>query len=224
MPRSAKDKRTRPQQRIGSRIYIICEGQNTEVDYFERYANLIHDTHTCQIIHPEATTPEALVRETVKIKQLRGFDDDVFWVVFDKEQSSDRSKASIRRAYELAGANGIRIAISCVCFEVWLLLHMKNSKPRPFLSASELLKSSDFRGFLTKYKLPTNTKSKMASMSLMKELVTQERVKQAKKLAKQMDRDWKQIDPEKKPYELDSYTNVHELIDDIDCMLKINSQ
>ena len=34
----------------------------------------------------------------------------------------------------------------------------------------------------------------------------------------------KQIDPEKKPYELDSYTNVHELIDDIDCMLKINSQ
>ncbi len=64
----------------------------------------------------------------------------------------------------------------------------------------------------------------MKSSGLMKELVTQERVKQAKKLAKQMDRDWKQIDPEKKPYELDSYTNVHELIDDIDCMLKINSQ
>ncbi len=71
MPRSAKDKRTRPQQRIGSRIYIICEGQNTEVDYFERYANLIHDTHTCQIIHSEATTSEALVRETLNNSPLK---------------------------------------------------------------------------------------------------------------------------------------------------------
>jgi hypothetical protein len=48
------------------------------------------------------------------------------WAVFDRDENTPHE---IYAAFRLAKTNGIRIAFSHPCFELWLLLHLKNGVP-----------------------------------------------------------------------------------------------
>lgn len=49
---------------------------------------------------------------------------DEFWCVFDVEWP--RNHPGLKDAVEQARANGIRLAVSNPCFELWLILHFQN--------------------------------------------------------------------------------------------------
>jgi hypothetical protein len=50
---------------------------------------------------------------------------DEFWCVFDVEWP--RNHPGLRTAIEKAERNGVKVAVSNPCFELWLILHFKDS-------------------------------------------------------------------------------------------------
>lgn len=73
------------------------------------------------------TWVECAISEKNRNKKLRDRppEFDEFWCVFD----ADVAKEKLPRAIERALRNGIKLAISNPCFELWLLLHFEE-RPR----------------------------------------------------------------------------------------------
>lgn len=73
-------------------------------------------------IHPERGAPLTLVEMAV----VRGRDDEVdeCWCLFDVEWPQHHPH--LAKAMALAEKNGVHLAISNPCFELWLLLHHKS--------------------------------------------------------------------------------------------------
>jgi len=61
------------------------------------------------------------------------------WVVFDRDENTPQE---VYAAFRLARQNGIRIAFSHPCFELWLLLHFKNGVPGPRAASGSLFRQS----------------------------------------------------------------------------------
>lgn len=69
----------------------------------------------------------ALVRRALEFQsQARDEDGEVdeIWCAFDVEWPENHPQ--LREAVALATSNGIRVAISNPCFELWLILHFRN--------------------------------------------------------------------------------------------------
>lgn len=112
------------------RVLVCCEGLVTEPSYFN---GLKHEGHN-QLLHIEVQqagpNPKTLVDFAVELKKReenaarRQKDDnlkyDEVWCVFDVD-----SHSHIADARQKAAANGVRVAISNPCFELWLLLHFQ---------------------------------------------------------------------------------------------------
>jgi hypothetical protein len=111
---------------------VVCEGAVTEPDYLrglERWAR----NHTVQIDIPlDHGVPLTLVRRAEALAdQARSAakrEDDAFlaydevWCVFDIDEHPN-----IDDARQLARARGIQLAVSNPCFEIWILLHFRES-------------------------------------------------------------------------------------------------
>ncbi|MGN1404746.1 MAG: RloB family protein, partial [Erysipelotrichaceae bacterium] len=115
--RSAKRKR-RPV------IYIVCEGQQTEIAYFKNFR-----TRDCLVdivpVSSKHKAAEHLVKHSKSHIEQIGYypkDGDQLWCVFDCD---DNNNIQLRNAEEYARKNGIRIAFSNPCFEYWYLLHFE---------------------------------------------------------------------------------------------------
>lgn len=103
---------------------MFCEGEKTEPLYIKGYINHFHSGKR-RIILVEKTnknTPIQLVEVAIQAKNL-GSDNDVVWVVFDRESEAKYTHQRHAEARAMALANGIQIAFSNVCFEFWILLH-----------------------------------------------------------------------------------------------------
>jgi len=103
-------------------IYIICEGEKTEKQYFEsfkrRYSNL-----NIMCIHEGYTDPKNIVicaKERKKQYSIDKEKGDGIWCVFDVNSNTN---AAIISAVEIANEEGIEIALSNPSFEFWYLLH-----------------------------------------------------------------------------------------------------
>ena len=98
---------------------IICEGENTEPDYF----NAFRLTSANIKAIGQGISTIGLVQKAIRIKEYerhKGNSYDQCWVVFDKD---DFPNNDFNTAITLAENNGIKVAYSNQAFELWFLLH-----------------------------------------------------------------------------------------------------
>ncbi|MCD8157283.1 MAG: RloB family protein [Clostridiales bacterium] len=137
------------QRKRRSVIYIICEGKETEINYFRHFR-----TRRCLVdvvpISSKHTAAEHLVKHARALISHADYfpqDGDQIWCVFDCDENSD---AALRNAAGFAKQNGYRIAYSNPCFEYWYLLHFV--KQTGYLKdADEVVHLLQGRGWLEKY-------------------------------------------------------------------------
>jgi hypothetical protein len=130
-PRTSKNKP--PRKRIAS----VCEGERTETDYF-RYLlrewksrfKKVESYVSIEIVGPKAaggSVPGNLIPHAVRIlketERTKAMWDKAsqIWCVFDVEAEGRRGNL----LHSVAGAKrqGVRLAISNPCFELWFYLH-----------------------------------------------------------------------------------------------------
>jgi RloB-like protein len=130
-------------RKVGTRdtiptFLIVCEGEKTEPNYFRSF--------------PVSTRPEidivgagcetiAVVNQAVKLRDKKSY--DRVWCVFDRDPSRvNNTKQRFNDALRLAEQEGIKVAYSNECFEIWYLLH--------FNFYNTAIPRSDYRKMLTK--------------------------------------------------------------------------
>lgn len=124
--RSAKPlRRRRPQADERKRFVIYCEGTVTEPMYLKALAALPETRRVAALdIRGMGFEPRRLVTEArnaqrqdaeAKHRQVE------YWCVFDVEAPEPHH--GLHDAIQMARDNGIRVAISNPCFELWLILH-----------------------------------------------------------------------------------------------------
>ena len=104
---------------IKQSFLIVCEGRNTEPEYFNAFR--LTSAQVCAVGKGLGTVN--LVREAASVRheELRkGKIYDQYWVVFDKDDFPD---ADFNEAVRLAEAEGFRSAYSNQSFEFWFILH-----------------------------------------------------------------------------------------------------
>jgi hypothetical protein len=137
--------RRRPSRQPKIRILVVCEGKKTEPLYFRQFQHHVHNPR----VHVEPVGPAGVPLTVVQtaIDERRKAEDDAqrqrdenlrwdeVWAVFDMDDHPN-----VAEAKQLATANGIRLAVSNPCFELWALLHfvdqqahIERGKLRPVL-------------------------------------------------------------------------------------------
>lgn len=121
----SRPKRT-PAARAARRdLLVFTEGTVTEETYLTYWHRRFRASVNVEI-HEFHGTPAALVRRAADAKAAneraerkgRGRTHDEVWCVFDVDEHPH-----LADAIEMAAANGIRVAISNPCIELWFLLH-----------------------------------------------------------------------------------------------------
>lgn len=106
-------------------LLIFCEGEVTEEEYLNFYRRLHRATVTIELGDFHGTPlplVEAAVAEKEKNEKMerrgKGAAHSEVWCVFDTDQHP-----YLNEAVALAHTNGVKVAISCPCIELWFLLH-----------------------------------------------------------------------------------------------------
>jgi hypothetical protein len=116
-----------------ARFYLYCEGKNTEPEYF-RALNVEFKYFAIDIVIVAAAgVPETVAQKAAKMtKTLNGrgrsagskssFEhNDQVWAIFDRD-----AHPNMARALEICRVHGVGMAYSNPCFEIWLLLHVRD--------------------------------------------------------------------------------------------------
>jgi hypothetical protein len=111
---------------------IFCEGTRTEPEYLNalKMQPSVRDVAAVDL-RVEAgrggSAPKTLVALAADARSRAIAEDaeiDEFWCVFDVEWP--RNHPSLVQAIEEADRNGVQVAISNPCFELWLILHFQD--------------------------------------------------------------------------------------------------
>ncbi|MFJ7422093.1 RloB family protein [Streptomyces uncialis] len=129
-------RRGKPLRRAGGsrsehrRFLVYCEGECTEDQYFKGLRQELRSLPVTICIGGDHGEPKSLVRSAIKHKERaaesaadRHTPYDEVWCVVDVE--APRQHPSLDEAIALARKAGVRIALSNPCFELWILLHLK---------------------------------------------------------------------------------------------------
>lgn len=120
--------------RDAKKIYIFCEGQVREYDYFSFFAGL--DSRISLIVyflaHNENNSPEGLLeiaKERIKCCSFESGDE--LWIVFDTDNDKSASREPQINAVrnECTRKKHWHYAESNPCFELWLYYHFFPKKP-----------------------------------------------------------------------------------------------
>jgi hypothetical protein len=113
-------------------ILVVCEGRATEPEYFKGFAKACRNPRVTVRIAPEHGVPRTIVeaardrKDEAENRAERENDDnlayDSVWGVFDIDDHPN-----VGEAKKMARDNNISLAISNPCFELWLLLHFRES-------------------------------------------------------------------------------------------------
>ena len=190
-------------RQVNKKISILCEGakDKSESAYFKKLKN-----HYCfasreiEIIieDTKVNTGRELVSKAIKLIDKAYKDIDEIWVVYDKDGYTQHQEA-----FRLAKSKNINIAFSSISFEMWILLHFDYTS-RPFA------KSEDIISYLHKKYKFTYQKNDSEIFSSIKN-----NIQQAIENAKKLDKFEKENNPNSPLYELNPYTDVYKLIEEI---------
>ncbi|MBX3251350.1 MAG: RloB domain-containing protein [Myxococcales bacterium] len=152
-----RDRHRRPARRDASRepkprILCVCEGQATEPRYLEGFKAWCKNPRVEIEIDDSHGVPLTLVKRAWDRKKQAEADAkrekdenlrfDQVWCVFDIDEHPH-----IPEAKDMAAGNGIDLAISNAAFELWLILHFRESPgPQGRYDLVRILK-----GFLPEY-------------------------------------------------------------------------
>ncbi len=117
--RKARLTRRQGVREIKQSFLIVCEGENTEPDYFKAFRMTAATVKALG----QAMITMALVNKAISIREAdhqKKREYDQCWVVFDKD---DFPAQDFNQAIQLAEKNGFRVAYSNQAFEYWFLLH-----------------------------------------------------------------------------------------------------
>ncbi len=106
---------------IRNRFLIVCEGAQTEPNYFRAFP-VQKDLVEVDVAGIGANT-RSLVEEAIRRKAkalMAGKPYNQVWCVFDRDVFP---AANFNEAFRLANANGVRTVYSNQCFELWYCLH-----------------------------------------------------------------------------------------------------
>lgn len=195
-----KDRRKKSNKRyVNKRLYIVCEGEATEYNYFNNY---IGDCNICDKLVDVKVFPTKINtgKELVDfLKNLRENPKDKLWAVFDRDGYTKHPEA-----FNKAEANKIRIAFSSISFEYWILLHFEYTT-RFFAKAEEIIRYLKKNGYIDYDKSDRYIYKKVKGK-------IPEAVNRAKKIRKYQH----EANPDSKPYEMNPYTDVDKLLETID--------
>lgn len=120
MPR----KSTRPdhwrQRERRDKILVVIDAEETERQYLEQFNGKSSPTIPHVKIVTKNKDPLTVVKHAIRLFDSGDFDEA--WCVFDEDDYKDGG--TFQRAITAAGKH-IRLAVSCPCFELWLLLHFE---------------------------------------------------------------------------------------------------
>lgn len=136
----------RPGRRPPGRcILIVCEGAETEPNYFESLRDYLKLSTVSVKIKDCAGAPISVVEEAraQEEKRLQDVRDgrtnaprfEAVWCVFDAEDP--RHNQTFDRAVQIADQNGYQLAVSNPAFEFWYVLHFERTT-RPFVDGDKL--------------------------------------------------------------------------------------
>lgn len=129
-------KRNRPGTRkLEQRLFILCEGakDKSESAYFKsliRHHCFLGKKIEVRLIDTKKNTGKELVKEAKNAKELPI---DKAWIVYDKDGYTKHAET-----FDMAKANGIKIAFSSISFEYWILLHFEYTN-RPFEKSEDII-------------------------------------------------------------------------------------
>lgn len=115
--RRADFARKGPYKEPNATILIVCEGENTEPDYFRRFRVA---SATVEVVGTGYNTV-SLVKRAIELNRQERYDQ--VWCVFDKD---DFGADVFDNAIQLAEAKGLHAAWSNQAFEYWLILHFED--------------------------------------------------------------------------------------------------
>ena len=124
--RSDRSKYQRSQQGRPERkpVLIVCEGQETEPNYFRGLKSLNGVKKRFKIVVRKGRGEDAGKLVEIAAKLGAKDDYDSVWCVIDTEvPANDGERRSLLNAVKLAGAKKVNLALSNPAFEVWLLAH-----------------------------------------------------------------------------------------------------
>ena len=143
-------RRDKVQKKLKPRLHIFCEGEKTEPNYLTGYIEkMFPGTRLSYVRKTKKNTPVQLVDEAVQEKKRSPLGDE-FWVVYDREAEIKYPDALHAKARDKADANGVMIALSNVCFEVWILLHFQKTLA-VYGNYSDLYNRSKLKTHITNY-------------------------------------------------------------------------
>ncbi|MEU6584137.1 RloB family protein [Nocardia sp. NPDC046763] len=112
-------------------VRVYCEGEATENNYLIHWYRRYRDRIIVSIAEHGETSPLQIVQRAAREKkrdekeQSRGKGDafDEYWCVFDVDEHP-----FVPEALQTARDNGIHIALSNPCLELWFMLHFDNQQ------------------------------------------------------------------------------------------------
>jgi hypothetical protein len=130
-------------------VLIVCEGEQTEPNYFKSLRDRLRlKSVEVEIRGSECgSAPISVVDHAIAVRRKRksdvqsghtnGLEFDEVWCVFDQENPR-QGHPSFHQAVNKAGDNNFELAVSTPAFEYWYLLHFVETD-RPFHSANEVI-------------------------------------------------------------------------------------
>jgi hypothetical protein len=113
-------------------LLVFCEGERTEPEYLNalKRERSVRDVAAVDIRLQRGiggSAPMQLVSMAIEAKRRAEEEEgeiDEFWCVFDVESPMHHPRIS--QAVQEAQNNGVNVAVSNPCFELWLILHLKD--------------------------------------------------------------------------------------------------
>lgn len=104
---------------------IICEGENTEPRYFEKFPV----PSKAVIVEGGCNSKTALVKYAISIRDKEKYAGREVWCVFDFDIKPDEAATQpkdFNNSIKMAEANGMKVAWSNDAFELWFVLHYQH--------------------------------------------------------------------------------------------------
>lgn len=108
---------------VNKKFLIVCEGENTEPDYFRKFPVVSKDVITVKGGYGGGK--KYLVDKAEEYACEKQYESHSVWCVFDYDVKADNpnQKQDYDNAISMAIKKGYNVAYSNDCFELWLILH-----------------------------------------------------------------------------------------------------
>lgn len=162
----------------GKVVVIVCEGKETEPNYFESLRQKFRlSTLNIKVVSGKGS-PVRIVDCAIDEKRKLGEPTDEVWCVFDTENPNENP--TLKDAIEKAKKAKLNLAVSNPSFEYWYFIHFECSS-RPFANGQEMKRT--LKTHIPDYEESANVFPKIDNL-------TPTAIKNAEKLRKQSPRSW----------------------------------